>query len=104
MTEGLANAKAKSVQFRGGAGDFRLDFGGRLQQDLPVDVAAAAGNLVIVVPEGVAAKSSLDGLLRHVSIVVSWLESAGRYVLQGSGHAITLDVKMRIGKLELRTT
>ncbi len=100
----LSNANARKMEFKGGAGDLRLDFAGSLQRDLQVSVTAAAGNVVITVPAGVPAVATVNGVLATVTTSGAWSKSGNRYALNGSGPAITFDVKMSVGKLDLRSS
>ncbi len=101
---GLANANTGSMDFSGGAGDLRLDFSGELRQDLRVSVKAAAGNVVIDVPKGVAAHANLSSILSNVKTSGGWTNSGGRYVLQGNGPTISFDLKLSVGQLSLRSS
>lgn len=97
----LAHANAEKMEFKGGAGDLRLDFGGSLRRDLQVSITAAAGNVVITVPVGVSAVARVNGVLKTVSTSGAWTRNGNGYALSGSGSTITFDVKMSVGKLEL---
>ena len=97
----LANAKAAEVIFKGGAGDYTLDFSGDLQRDVRVSVEAGLGNVVIIVPENIAAEATFDGALTNVDTHDAWQRSANKYVLEGESHRIVFEVNMGVGNLEL---
>ncbi|HEX3721324.1 MAG TPA: hypothetical protein VHV31_00945, partial [Nitrolancea sp.] len=103
ILRGLANLNANSLQFKGGAGTLALDFDGTLQRDLDVSVSAAAGNVVVSMPQGVPAAATISGVLTSVSTHGAWTKSHRQYVTSGSGSSITLDFKMSVGNLELRS-
>lgn len=101
--DGLANANAESMEFSGGAGEYRLSFDGDLQRDLDVSIDAGVGQLTIIVPEGVSAVVEFDGGVSDVSTSGGWSQSGDTYTLEGSGPTITLRVSMGVGEFNLRT-
>ncbi|HZD55528.1 MAG TPA: toast rack family protein [Anaerolineales bacterium] len=98
---GLANANFGDMIFKGGAGDYRLDFSGDLQRDATVNVQSGLSNVVISVPEGTAARLTIQGGLANVDRRGSWEKSADTYLLSGEGPMITFTVDMGAGNLEL---
>ncbi|MBN1668909.1 MAG: hypothetical protein JW862_17590, partial [Anaerolineales bacterium] len=100
---GLGNANFRSMTFRSGAGDYTLDFSGKLQNDAVVAVESGISRVVIIVPEGVSAKLIFTGGLANVSISGSWEKSGDEYELTGSGPRLLITVDMGAGNLELRT-
>jgi hypothetical protein len=100
---GLANANFRELDFRSGAGDYRLDFSGELQQDAEVSVKSGLSSIVIVVPEGTSASVSFEGGLTNVDRDGGWRMSGSEYVLSGEGPHLDITVEMGAGNLELRT-
>ena len=98
----LADLSASDITIRGGAGDFRLDFGGDLKQDMRVAIDAGAAKVTIVVPEGTAADLAFEGALTDIDAGGAWEKSGDRYVLEGEGPRITFTVRMGVGSLDLR--
>lgn len=98
---GLANANFGEMIFKGGAGDYRLDFSGDLQRNATVNVQSGLSNVVISVPEGTAARLSIQGGLANVDMRGSWEKSGDTYRLSGEGPMITFTVDMGAGNLEL---
>ena len=98
----LADLSASDIALRGGAGDFRLDFGGDLRQDMRVAIDAGAAQVTIVVPEGTAAELTFEGALTDIDAGGAWKKSGDRYVLEGEGPRITFTVRMGVGNLDLR--
>jgi hypothetical protein len=99
----LANANFRSMIFRGGAGEYTLDFSGELQRDASVTVESGISQVTIVVPEGVAAQVFFNGGLTNVNLRGGWQKTGEAYTLAGSGPKLTITVDMGAGNLELRT-
>jgi hypothetical protein len=101
----LANANAEKIIFEGGAGDFRLDFGGELQDDVEVTIHGGLGTITVIVPEDMAAEVSTDsGPLANVSATGAWQNDGGKYFIAGEGHKISIEVKIGLGNLQLHTS
>ena len=100
--EGLANANFRDMEFRSGAGDYRLDFSGELQRDADVSIKSGLSSIVIIVPSGTPATVRFEGGLANVDRSGSWRMSGGVYTLPGDGPGLTINVEMGAGNLELR--
>ena len=100
---GLANANFQSMTFRGGAGDYTLDFSGELQQSAEVNVDAGISSVTIVVPEGTNVTVFVGGGLTNVNRSSAWEKHNDDYSLSGSGPSLTINVSMAAGSLNLRT-
>lgn len=100
--EGLGNANIKTMTFRGGAGSYRLDFSGELQQDAEVHIDSGISSVVIVIPEGVQAEVTFDGGMANVDFYGEWERDGNNYIQKGEGPTIHIAVKMGAGNLELR--
>jgi hypothetical protein len=100
---GLANANFEQMTFNSGAGDYTLRFDGKLQRDAKVTIEAGAGNVNIIIPEGVPAQLTFDGALTTVNADNGWSKNGNLYALSGSGPMITITVKMAAGTLNLKT-
>ena len=99
---GLANANFRDMDFRSGAGDYRLDFSGDLQLDADVSIKSGLSSIVIIVPEGTPATVRFQGGLVDVERSGSWRISGGVYTLSGEGPELTITVEMGAGNLDLR--
>lgn len=100
---GLANANFGEMIFRGGAGDYRLEFGGDLQREASIEIESGLSNLVITVPSGTAAQLSVNGGLTNVDLGGDWGTSGtDQYTLPGEGPTLSFTVDMGAGNLELR--
>ncbi|MEW5873317.1 MAG: toast rack family protein [Chloroflexota bacterium] len=100
----LGNANFTSMIFRSGAGDYSLDFSGDWQRDAVVTVESGISNVVIIVPEGQAARVYFKGGLTSVDVRGDWQKSGDQYSLEGNGPVLTINVDMGAGNLQLRTT
>ena len=100
---GLANANFKTMDFRSGAGDYRLDFSGELLQDADVSIKSGLSRIVIVIPEGTPATVRFEGGLTNVDVGGEWRMSGSVYTLSGEGPELTISIEMGAGNLELRT-
>lgn len=101
--KGLANANFKSMIFRGGAGDYALDFSGKLIQDAVVTVEAGISHVVIIVPKDMNVKVIFKGGLANIDVSKDWEHTGNQYVLEGQGPLLTINVDMGAGNLELST-
>ncbi|MCZ7551634.1 MAG: hypothetical protein B6D39_10575 [Anaerolineae bacterium UTCFX2] len=99
----LANANFKSLTFRSGAGDYRLDFSGTLQREAVVSIESGLSQVVVIVPKGTPAKLFSSGGLLKINASGGWKKQGGGYVLSGEGPGLTINVDMGAGNLELRT-
>ena len=98
---GLANTNAASVIFKGGAGDYRLDFSGDLQRDMDVTVDSGMSNVEISVPRGVTARVLYDGGLSNVDLSGDWEKTGDDYYQEGTGPRLTINVNIGAGNLSL---
>lgn len=101
---GLANANFEKMIFRGGAGSFRLDFSGNLQQDASVEIESGISSLTIIIPEGTNTEIRFEGGLTDINPQGEWRVSGNTYSLSGSGPKLDITVKMGAGSLELRSS
>jgi hypothetical protein len=98
---GLANANFSTLVFNSAAGDYTLDFSGILQRDATVTVSTGLSNVILVVPEGVAANVRTEAGLSNVSASPSWAQNGDRYSQEGSGPVLTFIIKTGAGNLTL---
>ena len=98
---GLANANAQVIDFTGGAGDYELDFSGKLLQDLTVSVKAGVSSIRLIVPAGIAATVNVTGGLNNVNTDGNWTHTGDIYNQTGEGHSLTIQVDMGVGSLKL---
>jgi len=106
---GLANAYTEDIIFKGGAGDYTLDFSGQLREDLDVEIDAGLGQVTLRVPETTRAAVSVSNLLANVEPTGAWQQSPeddGQYVVAGDAYQeyeIKITVRIGAGNLKLET-
>jgi hypothetical protein len=98
---GLANANFDVMNFRGGAGNFTLDFTGKLTHDAQVNVNGGLGNLTIIVPKGSNARIVLGASLNNVSTEGVWTVEGQEYSVNGEGPTLRIDMNVGVGNLNL---
>ncbi len=98
----LSNANFERLDFKGGAGDYTLDFSGDLQRDATVTIDTGVSSVKLIVPENVNARLLFDGGLSNVDLGGAWERDGNDYVLRGDGPRLTINVNMGAGSLELR--
>lgn len=102
--DGLANAYARDMTFRGGAGNYTLDFSGDLRANMTVSVEAGVSQVTVIVPQGMNAQVVTETGLMAISTSGGWQQQGSTYSLSGSGNMITINVKMGAGNLRLETS
>ncbi len=100
----LGNANLTRLVFRGGAGDYTLDFSGRLNRDAEITIDAGLSDVTIIVPENTNASVQVTGGLAATTTSGSWRQAGGEYTLDGAGPTLTFQVEIGAGALELRTS
>lgn len=98
---GLANANAEEIVFKGGTGDYELDFSGTLQRETHVLIAAGLSNVKLIFPPDMNVQVSLTGGLSNVSPSDIWTIKNGVYERSGSTPLVRVDVEMGVGNLQL---
>ena len=98
---GLANANFETLLFNGGAGDYTLDFSGELGQDATARVETGFGDLLLVIPEDVDARVTVEGAAINVNHSSGWGQSNSTYTQDGSGPTLTIIVKMGAGNVTI---
>jgi N-terminal domain of toast_rack, DUF2154 len=96
---GLANANFSTLMFSGGAGNYTLDFGGKLQREAVVTLDSGFGNVTLIIPENVNAKVTVESAAVNISHGSGWSQSGKNYLQTGDGSALTVIVKMAAGNL-----
>jgi hypothetical protein len=98
----LSNANFERLEFKGGAGEYKLDFSGDLQRDATVTIDAGVSSVVVIVPQNVNARLLFDGGLTNVDLSGAWERDGNDYIQPGEGPRLTINVNMGAGSLELR--
>ena len=97
----LANANFASLVFESGAGNYTLDFGGKLQRDGSVNVRSGMSNLTLVIPAGTSATVKVSSGLSNVQFPSSWTKSGDTYTQKGEGPALTIIIEMGAGNVQI---
>jgi len=102
---GLANARARNINLTAQTGEFTLDFGGRLQNDVNVSVTGATeASVNIIIPKGVATEVLVSDGVNNVDIPDDWqTEDGRRYIQSGQGHQIFIEIEGELYTLKLRS-
>jgi hypothetical protein len=98
---GLANANADSIEFRSGAGNYTLDFGGDLLRDTRLDVHSGVSKLTIYVPRNSNATVAFTGGFSSVNATGDWQKSGQTYSFAGGGLGLSVNVEMGAGSVDL---
>lgn len=96
---GLANANFSTLAFSGGAGNYTLDFSGKLQRDAVVTVGAGLGDMSLVIPKDVNAVVTVEGAALNVNHSSGWAQNGQKYTQKGLGPTLTIVIKMSAGNL-----
>lgn len=99
--KGLANANIKEMVFRGGAGDYELDFSGLLVQDQYIKIESGISKVKIIVPEGTAAQVKFASGLANIEVSGNWIKQGELYLLAGTGPVVMIEASIAAGTLEL---
>ena len=98
---GLANANFSTLIFNGGAGNYTLDFSGELGKDATARIETGFGDLMLVIPESLDARVTVEGGAVNVNHSSGWEESNRTYTQDGSGPTLTIIVKMGAGNVTI---
>ncbi len=103
----LGNANFKHMKFEGGVGTYRLDFGGRLEKEVDVDIEIGLGSLTVIIPHEIGAKVAYEkSILAHLDIDREFNEQAqDNYVSSNyysSTGKINLHIEAGLGSVKIR--
>jgi hypothetical protein len=98
---GLANANFSTLMFNGGAGNYTLDFSGKLTLEGVVKIEVGAGDVQLIIPKGVNAKVTAESTLASVNHSSGWTQNGSEYTQKGNGPKLTIIVKMAAGNLTI---
>ena len=103
--ENLANAHARHVEFNGGLGSIKIDFGGKLQKDCSVHVKTGLGSIEISVPSGLNTVINSPGsFLNSVDVSGFYSQGDGVYVSDvKTGPQLKLDIDSGLGSVTIKT-
>jgi len=98
---GLANANFSIFDFSSGAGDYTLDFSGELQRDASIKISSGFSNIIISVPEDVAAVATIDSGASNISVGSTWGKNGNVYTQKGEGPTLTFVIEIGAGNVTL---
>ena len=98
---GLSNANFSTLMFSGGAGNFTLDFAGKLTREGVVNVEAGAGDVQLVIPKDVNAKVTVESTVVSINHSSGWTQDGNDYTQNGTGPDLRIIVKMAAGNLTI---
>jgi hypothetical protein len=98
---GLANANFESMTFDSGAGDYTLDFSGKLQRNANVSVKSGVSSITIIIPSGMSCQIHNAGAVSGIDTQGTWTTNGNDYSTTGSGPTLTIDISMGVGGLKL---
>jgi hypothetical protein len=96
---GLANANLSTLIFKSGAGNYTLDFNGKLERNMAVTIETGLSNLSLVIPQDIPTSISVDGGLANVNTPPDWSQSGNTYSQSGSGPSLTIIIKAGAGNV-----
>lgn len=98
---GLANANFTFFDFTSGAGDYKLDFSGRLQRDASAKISSGFSNLMLQIPRGVNAVVTVNSSAANVSAGSVWNRVGNVYKQEAGGPTLTCIIEIGAGNLTL---
>ena len=98
---GLANANFSIFDFSSGAGDYTLDFSGKLQRDASIKVSSGLSNIIIIVPENVDAVATVSSGASNVNAGPGWSQNGDVYKQKGTGPTLTFIIDIGAGNVTL---
>lgn len=100
--EGLLNANFDVMNFKGGAGNYTLDFSGKNSRAVNVFIDSGLGNITLRIPKGVKAQINVSGGLNNVSTQGTWTIDGQEYTSTGAeGPLLKIQVNVGVGNLQL---
>ncbi len=97
----LSNANFTSLVFEGGAGNYKLDFGGTLLRDASVNIRAGMSNVTLVIPDGLSVQVTVDSGLSNVSTPAGWTKNGDVYRQDASGAMLTIVIEVGAGNVQI---
>ena len=103
LINGLANTRARTINLWPSGGEYLLDFGGTLQNDIEVNIEGAVGALTLTIPESVAAQVEVQNSAATIDAAGQWQPQGRGYRLSApSDYAIIVNLNLEGGSVRLR--
>ena len=101
---GLGYANFKEMNFKGGVGDYKLDFAGALQRNATVNIDAGMSTVRLSIPSGTKASVEITGGMKGVKTEGTWTAHEDTYSTTAtSDYTLTVKVNIGLGSLTLVT-
>ncbi|MBE0671062.1 MAG: hypothetical protein IH588_10775 [Anaerolineales bacterium] len=97
----LGNANFEALSFEGGAGKYKLDFGGTFQRAGSVTIHLGLSSLELVIPSGIVATVKVSGGMSNMQTPSGWNKNGETYTQEGSGPALTIVIEMGAGSVQI---
>ncbi len=101
----LANANCAEMEFEGGAGNYEMDFSGKLLRDMDVAISSGVSNITLFVSPDTNVELVVEGGLNDITTEGKWSRSCHEekctYTHEGSGPLLKIQVSMGVGKLSV---
>ncbi len=95
--EGLCNANFNRFKFQGGVGGYTLDFSGKLERDVDVDIEVGFGSLTVRIPDDVGVKIIYEkSLIAHIDLASDFSEKGEDTYYSSNYHSADHKMNMRI--------
>jgi hypothetical protein len=98
---GLANANFATMIFSGGAGNYLLDFSGKMQREATVTIESGLSDVHVVIPEMVNTKVTVEGAAVNVNYSSGWVQDNNIYLQTSDGPLLTIVIRMSAGNLTI---
>ena len=89
------------MEFDSGAGNYTLDFGGKLARNASVYVKTGVSNMTLVIPQGLQVQITVEGGLSNVSRGSGWSRNGNVYTQTGEGPSLTIVIEIGAGNLSI---
>ncbi|MEK6221935.1 MAG: toast rack family protein, partial [Chloroflexota bacterium] len=96
----LANANFSLMNFRGGGGNYILDFSGVLLRDASIEIEGGLGNITVIVPSGVPAVVNVNRKLVNIISKGTWAGTDVLFSHPGEGPSLNGNVDLGAGVLQ----
>jgi hypothetical protein len=98
---GLGNANFTEMSFSGGAGDYTLDFTGKLTRDAHVTISSGASQVSVIIPKDTNCVVAVTGSINDVASTGEWSASGNTYTHQGQGPTLNITAALSVGSLKI---
>jgi len=98
---GLGNANFSEMSFSGGAGDYILDFSGKLSRDGHVTISSGASQVSVIIPKDMNCVVTVAGAINDVASTGEWSANGNTYTHQGQGPMLSISAELSVGSLKI---